>query len=931
MTCGNVEAAVTRSTVTITVRPRGVDTPNVVTIPAGSLSVTFVDASAGDDPLLRPQSLQLAVLMEPEERVTGMGSQLGSVNHRGRRVEAIVRDGSSSKDNDTSMPMPWYVSTRGYGILLDTLFPSTFDFGLTTPDRTAISLGAVRTTPVQDWLQGGRDWSVDPPGNGGFHGGGFRVVTGQSPLEVVENMTAMVGRPPLPAAWVFKPRMSRNSYRDDELVTHVQQALDLDLPVGSIVLEGSTSLQTWMGRPLLGDVGVLPGVISELDARGVKLIIWTVPIVVPQEPAYAHDEYMVKKADGSVFTVTPPFWGWDSNAKLVDLTNPDAAAWFASLYDPILDLGIGGLKTDGGEHLGLADALFWDGRRGWEVKNAYPVLYAQALYDRVMAKTGDHGTLWSRPAFTGSQQFPVHWANDQSSTFEYLRAVIRFTQTGSASGFPFIGTDIAGINHLRDGQGNLLHPARELYVRWTQFSALSPLMQYHGLLPVDPWLLPAEDVTVVLPIYKRYAWLRMNLLPYLLDNARLASERGTPLTRSMALEFPADGNAPEMQYMLGPDLLVAPVVEDGARTREVYVPAGRWLGFLDNQPAEGPVEAVLDAPLSDLVLLTREGSIIPVRLGPSLTLGESYSADSTLALSVHGTVPTEATTYDDVAGGWVTVRSSGSLARQTIWWEPHSQEVFLRVVGDAPSAVRVGPALLRPRRSAGALVAAPSGYWENGSGVTLVRPGTSSGPTSVTLVRGIVDTDSDNDGILDDLDNCPLVHNPEQEDVDDNGIGDACESRPDAGVHGDAGGNTSRPDAGVRADAGGNTSRPDAGVLADAGGNTSRPDAGVLADAGGNTSRPDAAVAVQDGGAVTQGDAAGFSDAAAPLTSDAGPGVDGAQGLLDAASQGEPDEGSPGGSTCTCESVTLPPSAGWLWLLPLLVRWRRARGSHAGG
>ena len=757
ITSSAVEVVVQRDSFGLEIRRLAQDAQPVV-LPAGALVMTLADSSPGNP---APVTLAWSSRLAADEAITGMGGQFKELDHRGQTIDSVVRGVyPPTTENASFYPMPWILSSHGYGVLVDSFFPAQFDVAASEPDAVSFKVGAFVTVPPPG-LCNGWDWCTTAActscmaGNGGFAGSRFKFIMTADPLEAVERLASLIGTSPLPAPWVFKPRMSKNSYAADEVVTRAEEALALDLPVGSIVMEGipgsiADGTTSGYGRcePISGCTvdPALQAIVDDLRAIDVNLIVWTVPAVFGEDGSIYtdHDDLMLTGPDGAVYLVPAPQW-FSTTGKIPDLTNPAAVAWFASLYDALFDAGVMGLKTDGGEPIYCSGIVAHDGATGWELKNRFSLLYNQTLYEHMQSRTHGQGVLWSRAGYTGGQRFPVYWAGDQFSSYDDFGAVIRYTLNAAASGIPFMSQDIGAIETPH--QGNVWDPPPlELYVRWLQFGALSPLMQYHGHSYRDPWMLQPDDAAVALPIYKRYAWLRMNLMPYLYDQARVASERGTPMMRSMLMQFPSDSNAraAELQYMLGPDLLVAPVVVDGARDREVVLPQGGWVGLFDLMSVAGPLDSSFPAPLEDLVAFVREGAIVPLRLGATLQLGESYSAGSYFVLGVFGVGEEDRATYDDGAQRWVSVRNRGNYAHQRIEWDALSDETLLRVLGGKPLTVLANGVSLPEQPALATLLDAPSGFWQDPTGLTIVRPGVIGAATVVELIREQAPNDGGN-------------------------------------------------------------------------------------------------------------------------------------------------------------------------------------------
>lgn len=292
------------------------------------------------------------------------------------------------------------------------------------------------------------------------------------------------------------------------------------------------------------------------------------------------------------------------------------------------ELGIDGFKTDGGEFVWGSDVVASNGLSGRSLRNAYPDAYAQAYYDFINAD-GQERVTFSRAGGSSMQTHPLCWIGDQLSDEKAFKSAIIAAQSASMSGIPFVAWDIAGFS------GDV--PTTELYCRSVAQAAFSPVMQLHSETSGDPspsvartpWnMAERKGSDTCLDVYRYYANLRMNLLPYIYSEAAYSSESGEPLMRSMAYEFPADSAAAgyEYQYMLGRSLLVAPVTEISSGRVEVYLPEGEWYGFFDGERYE-PGTHIFECELDEIPVFVRSGSVIPLNTADG-TLG-SYVGNAT--------------------------------------------------------------------------------------------------------------------------------------------------------------------------------------------------------------------------------------------------------------------------------------------------------------
>jgi len=336
--------------------------------------------------------------------------------------------------------------------------------------------------------------------------------------------------------------------------------------------------------------------------------------------------YFLRRPDGSVYH--PVVWSQRTErgmglCAIVDFTNPAAAAWYRGKLEAQLALGADSFKPDFAEEI-PDDAVFANGLTGAEMHNPYPLLYQKEVFDATRAHAS-RVVAWSRSAAPGVQRYPGHWSGDPECTFLDLANTLRGGLAAAMSGLAYWSHDIGGF------WGD---PSPDLFVRWAQAGFLSGLSRYHGATAREPWRFGDE----ALRIFRLYARLRSRLVPYLVAYGWQASKDGVPLMRPMVMEFPDDpaGYAFDLQYCLGRELLVSPVVRaDGWVT--TYLPRGRWTDWWSGALHEGPTTLQRRVPLHELPLYVRDDSLVV--LGPERSHVGERPADP---LTIEAFVTTEA-------------------------------------------------------------------------------------------------------------------------------------------------------------------------------------------------------------------------------------------------------------------------------------------------
>lgn len=262
---------------------------------------------------------------------------------------------------------------------------------------------------------------------------------------------------------------------------------------------------------------------------------------------------------------------------IVDFTNPEATAWYQSHLRRLLRQGVDCFKTDFGERIPVRDIAWHDGSDPMRMHNYYTQLYNEAVFSLLEEERGKgEAVVFARSATAGGQKMPVHWGGDNSATYVSMAETLRAGLSLSACGFGFWSHDISGFESTA--------PA-DVYKRWCAFGLMSSHSRLHGSSSYRvPWLFDEEAVDVL----RFFTKLKQRMMPYLMRMARLAHEKGIPMMRPMFMEFPDDPacDTLDRQYMLGDDLLVAPVFTKDGRV-DYYLPHGRWKHLLDGRCAEG--------------------------------------------------------------------------------------------------------------------------------------------------------------------------------------------------------------------------------------------------------------------------------------------------------------------------------------------------------
>jgi alpha-D-xyloside xylohydrolase len=514
------------------------------------------------------------------ESIYGLGERFTPFVKNGQTVEIWNEDGGTNSDQ-AYKNIPFYLSSRGYGVLVN------------HPGRVSFEIGSERTNVVQFSVPGE---TLE-----------YMVFDGPTPKDVLERYTGLTGRPALPPTWSFGLWLSTSfttNYDEATVNEFIQGMEDRGIPL-SVFHYDCFWMRGLHWCDFEWDPEVFPdpeGMIGRLHERGLKVCIWINPYIAQASRLFAEARdkgWLVKRPNGDV-------WQWDMwqpGMAIVDFTHPEAKAWFQGHLARLADMGVDAIKTDFGERI-PTDVVWHDGSDPHRMHNWYTQLYNQAVFEVLEDRKGKgEAVLFARSATVGGQKLPVHWGGDCWSTFEAMAESLRGGLSLGLCGFGYWSHDIGGFEGL---------PPAEIYMRWVAFGLLSSHSRLHGSASYRvPWVYGDEAVETL----RFFTKLKRRLMPYLWSMAVEAHEKGIPMMRAMHLEFPNDPACESLdrQYMLGDSLLVAPVFSPQGEVT-FYVPEGRWTSLLDGSVVEGPGWKTQTHGNQSLPLYVRPNSLLP--LGP---------------------------------------------------------------------------------------------------------------------------------------------------------------------------------------------------------------------------------------------------------------------------------------------------------------------------
>jgi len=611
-------------------REVGVASARLIRVQAdrAGFAVTFADRTRGVLTIRATAGATLQVELQPDDArgVTAWGVRLGL--QRGEMIygltERIVDDygdseltpaavGSLDRRGETvrmyvtptiSAYAPFYQSSAGYGLLVDGTMPGVYDVGDRRPDVLGFEF----------------EWDPDDPS------ASFHLFPGPTHGEILERYTALTGRPaPLPA-YAFRHWRGR-----DELAPGPPVRVD-GVAMNPVVAEDLLQYERlgipppgvyhfdrpWATGPegygeLRFDHRRFPNaeaMLRVLADRGSHLDVWVSNWAIGARGQEARRlGYLAPGSD-----------------RAIDFTDDDAAQWFRDGLTAFLRSPEGSHvdgffvdRSEEGDVPSTAEDIWADGRNGRQLHNAYPLLLQGNVRDVLEAERPEDGFAIARASYTGTQALVATWGGDThsrtgiqipeappsgASTDLGLRSVLISIQRAAFLGLPFWGSDIGGYSDFAD---------REVFARWIEVGAASPLMRFHGKGNDAPWDMPTRPRydRQMIDLYRRYVVLHDSLQPYLVDLGEEAVRTGLTPVRPLVFSWPDEAGARDRwdEWMLGPDLLVAPVWQSGARQREVWFPPGRWIDVWDRDLViEGPTTRTVDAPLDTMPLYAADGS-----------------------------------------------------------------------------------------------------------------------------------------------------------------------------------------------------------------------------------------------------------------------------------------------------------------------------------
>ena len=542
----------------------------------------------------RNHKVQQLFKLSPEDRFYGTGDKSGYLNKRGYAYENWNSD--IPQLHHENMPalyksIPFLIGKRPgytYGLFFDNTFHSYMDLGKESTEY---------------FYYGADDGNLD-----------FYFMAGEKMTDIVEHYTYLTGRAPLPQLWTLGYHQCRWGYESAKDIRDVATKMrENKIPCESVQYDidymDGFRVFTWNEK----DYEPQGQLIKELAEDGFKAVCIIDPGVKVDKGYFMYDEgmkkdYFAHDKDDKVYVNEV----WPGDSVFPDFGKEEVRKWWSNSHKRLVDMGMQGIWNDMNEPASFRGPLPLDVKfhvydrptDHSEMHNAYGHFMSKSTFEGMKELTGKRPLVITRACYAGSQKYTAVWTGDNQSVWQHLQMLIPQLCNLGISGFPIAGTDIGGF-------GGDAKP--ELLMRWIEAAVFSTFFRNHcakGQIMQEPWQFGQETVDV----YRKYVELHYRFLPYIYDLLFECQLTGLPVMRPLVLHYEDDENTYNLndEYMVGENVLVAPVVDQGATKRMVYLPAGTWINYWTKERFTGGKYIIVDAPIDVLPIFIKEGSIIPM-------------------------------------------------------------------------------------------------------------------------------------------------------------------------------------------------------------------------------------------------------------------------------------------------------------------------------
>jgi alpha-glucosidase len=715
-----------------------------VVIHRSPLTVEFRDAkshkliNADERPIMYDQASGKVAAFRTlgfEEHIYGLGEKAARLDKRRAQFTMWNSDTPAYKEGTDPIyqDIPFYLGWQdgtAYGIFFDNSFRTNFDFGMSLQEYSAFSADGGEMNYYFFW--------------------------GPSIKKILGRYADLTGHMPMPPMWTLGNQQSRWGYYDDKRAEEVVNKYRADdLPLDALYLDihymSAYRVFTWDPQRFPDPSAFT----ASLRQKGVKVVPIVDPGVKYQPPAPGakdaeqNPELQVQDKSYYVFNQgvannsflkrkSGDLWigkVWPGDAVYVDYTLPAAAEWWGGLFRAYTDHGVAGIWTDMNEPSDFIDqtgktqmdVVSYDGGANTmyaQNRNVFALGMARATREGLeRLKPNDRPFVITRAAYAGIQRYSTTWTGDNTATWESLELSIPMFQSLGLSGQPFIGADIGGFI----GRTN-----PELMTRWYEVGFLTPLCRNHAEIDSydhEPWRFGEYYEGII----RKYLKLRYRLLPFLYTALEEAHSTGVPMFRPLVLNYQNDYNTVTIddQFMVGADLLAAPIVKQGQTQRMVYLPAGTWFDYWTGKAMQGSTTIHVEAPLETVPLYVRGGAIVP--MGPEMKyVGEKTGGPLTFAIYPDAKGNASGSLYED--DGVSPAYTKGAFHRTSVSYQASATGAEINLSAPAGSfqtaprtlvfSIHAGPKAATLTLDGKPLTAIQSGqsgagWWKSADGITV--------------------------------------------------------------------------------------------------------------------------------------------------------------------------------------------------------------------
>jgi alpha-glucosidase len=590
------------------------------------------------------------------ERFIGLGEKTGNLDRRGAAYVNWNTDAPNHTPESDPLykTFPFFIglhSGLAYGLFLDNTHKSYFDFGASTDEETS--------------------WFGADGGDLNYYFFGAQGVS-----NIIEDYTWLTGRMEMPPLWSLGYQQCRWSYMSADEVLNIAQTfrkkqIPADVMYCDIDYMDDFKIFTWNKKTFPKPKQML----DKLKAMDFRLVTIVDPGIKVEEGYKEYDEgmerdYFAKYPDGKNYTG----YVWPGRCHFPDFFREDVREWWGAAFKALIQPGVEGFWNDMNEPAAWGQNIPWIVKFGDkfmpEIRNAYGMQMARATYEGTRKILGNKRPfVLTRAAYSGTQRYSAVWTGDNTGTDAHMLLGQRLVNSLGITGMSFVGVDIGGFS------GN---PTPELMVRWNSLGTYTPMFRNHaiqGSKMREPWEWGKDNEQII----KKDIEQRYKFLPYLYSSFYQSNQTGLPVSRTLAIEHSFDENIFDErfqnEFMFGDAMLVVPVESDKLK-EDVYLPKGSWYRLSSDELYEGEQIVNVPAPLTDLPVFVKAGSIIPMQ---SVVQSTNEKGDGVLQIHIwNGSKANSFVYYED--DGVSYDYEQGFYYKRVINFDPVKKSISLSAV-----------------------------------------------------------------------------------------------------------------------------------------------------------------------------------------------------------------------------------------------------------